>query len=215
MGQPVHRFLEEFATEDALIAPSTVYPFRPRLAAPPPEPPLAVARMAEAYAKGYEEGRSEARAQAEAEVAALRADFGVQLEQTMSKFSDRLGDNLAAQLASQIERLFAAMADQVALALHPIMRHVLTETSIREIAESLRTLTQEGGAITVEISGPQELVDRVWRRYGESQALRGGVAMPEVRFVIDDAIDVRARVNDTVIESRLMEWVARIAEAVT
>jgi hypothetical protein len=222
MGIPVHKILEEFASEEPNQPAATVHPLRLRVTPPPSAQPAqpapavpdsSIGRMAEAYAKGYEEGRSVAQAEARAELAAVEAGHREQLEQTMAQFSERLADELSAGLGRQMAHLNATLSDQTVSALLPVLRHALTEASIRELADGLAMLTREAGAVTVELSGPQQLVDRVWQLYREREKLEPNEG-PQVRFRIDESAELRVSADETLIESRLMEWMARIAEAV-
>jgi len=63
-----------------------------------------------------------------------------------------------------------------------------------------------GGEFTsVQVSGPEDLLERV------QQALAGRVE--QTQFVANDSCDVRAVIDQTVLETRLGEWLAKIEEA--
>ncbi|MGE0630430.1 MAG: hypothetical protein AB7O43_21755 [Hyphomicrobiaceae bacterium] len=215
MGQPLHKFLEEFAgDEDAEAGDVSVHPLRPRLAAAPPPLPTSSdnGRLGEAYARGFEEGRAAAQEQADSELMAARADFDHRLEEARSVFSQAIAERLSVDLHRQLEQMQAALSDQVASALMPVLRLAFTEAAIRELADGIRTLAGDGEAVAIELSGPQEMVDRVWGRYRELEGERASSSNPDVRFNYSDAADVRVRINDSIIESRLAEWIARLAE---
>lgn len=212
MGQPVHKFLEEFPADGTRAEAPVVQQLRPRLVAQPPEPSTMVGRIADAYAKGYEEGQARTKAEAHAELDAVHCFYRRELDELTGRLSDKLADELTSQLRGQLSRMQNAIADQAASALVPVLQHALTEASVRELADGLSDLTRDGGAFAIELRGPKDLLDRVWSRYLEKMELLGSDG-PQVRFAIEDMAEVRVVVNDAVIESRLMEWVARIAEA--
>jgi hypothetical protein len=214
MGQPVHKFLEEFPSEGAQPPATIVHRLRPRAVTAPQTTSPMGARLAEAYAKGFEEGQAVARTQAESELAALRADVESRLEEAKGLFSQAVTAQLTGQLHHRMEQLHAVLADQVGSALVPVLRHALTEASIRELADAMRRLARDGDAVTITLSGPEELVEQVWRRYRKLEGGQHADFAPEVRFIHDPTAEIRVSVNDAVIESRLMEWIARISEAV-
>jgi hypothetical protein len=212
MRKPAHAFLEEFPSDRSPAAKSTVLSLRPRALPAPSEPDPALARVGEAYARGYEEGRSAARKEGETRIAGIEAGHQVQLEAARRQFSHAIVAELSDKLRARMEELDAMLADQAVAALLPLLRHALTAASVREMAEGLSAITRDKGAVVVELSGPKDLIELVWERYRELTC--GQKPGRDVRFRIAETVEMRAVVDETVIEARLMEWVARIMEAV-
>jgi hypothetical protein len=212
MGYPVHKFLEEFEAGDAQLT-NIVRSLRKR---PEPAEPERVtsARMEEAYARGYEEGRAAAEANANAEVASLQADFEARLERSRTLFSEALADKLISDLREQIADVHASIGDQLVSALLPILRHALTEACVRDLAHGLDDLLSEDEAITVELRGPKELIDRVANRLDETTPPIPDQTGPRFKCVVDEASELKVIAKDTIIEARLMNWIRRIEAAV-
>ncbi|MGE0768248.1 MAG: hypothetical protein AB7L90_17470 [Hyphomicrobiaceae bacterium] len=211
MGFPVHKFLEEFAIDGA--QDQVVHTLRPRTELAEVDK-AARARVDEAYSRGFEEGQSATEAHLLAEMATLRSDYDERLERSSAQFCDALAERLTSDLRRQISELHDSLSDQLASALLPVMRHVLTDASIRELAASLGRLLDEHDAMTVEIRGSQELIDRVSRRLHDISTRGDLQETPRFRCVVDDAAELRVTANDTIIEARLMNWIERITMAV-
>jgi len=212
MGYPAHKFLEEFKTGEAQLT-DIVRSLRPRSEPAEPER-VAAARMEEAYSRGYEEGQAAAEANASAELAALRADCEARLEQSRALFSEALADRLASDLRQQIDAVHAAISDQLVSALLPILRRALTEACVHELAQGLDDLLNENEAVTVELRGPKELIDRVAAQLGKNTQPTAQKAEPQFRCIADEASELRVIADDTIIEARLMNWIRRIEMAV-
>jgi hypothetical protein len=212
MGYPVHKFLEEFEAGDAQLS-NIVRSLRKR---PEPAEPerVTTARMEEAYSRGYEEGQAVAEANASAQLATLRADYEARLERSRTLFSEALADKLTSDLREQIAAVHASIGDQLVSALLPILRHVLTEACVRDLAHGLDDLLNEGEAITVELRGPKELIDRVANRLGEIASPAAEQAELRFKCIADEASELKVIAKDTIIEARLMNWIQRIEAAV-
>lgn len=213
MGQHLHHVLEEFATQQP--SPDSASFRTPQIHFAPAQPISAAPTIDidEAYTKGYEDGMQSARREAQAEIDAAHLDCRQRLERAEALFSEKLADELGDKLCSQIERLQDSISDQLVTALLPLLHFALTEAAIREMVDGLRILTIDSEVIHVVLSGPQPLVESVWRRYCES-ASSTSKPLPDVTIVIDEAIELRVTVNDSVIQARLGEWISRLEKAV-
>jgi len=212
MGYPAHKFLEEFGTSNDQLS-DIVRALRPRIQ--PADDQRAKVEAAEAaYSRGYEEGRAAAQAAHAAEMADLRSDYEARMEGTSALFSTAVAETLRLELHDQIALVHSSISDQLTTALLPVLRHVLTEATVRELAGSLDDLLGEPGAITAELRGPQDMIDRVTARLRDMDASPTDQGNPRLKCVADETAALRITVNDTVIEARLMEWIKRIAAAV-
>ena len=218
MRHPVHKFLEEFASDEPAAEP-VVLQLRPR-AGKPPAPAVAAAEAAatsraeEAHSRGYEDGRAAGRAEAETELAALIADAEQRSAETRRLFAETVATDLATGLRRGLDRLHETLEAQVAAALLPVLRHFMAETAIRELAAAMRDLARDGNAATVELTGPQELVERVWHCYGDLERDAPTGVTPVVRFTEGAEAEIRVTANGTAIETRLNAWCLRLTEAV-
>jgi len=212
MGYPAYKFLEEFDSQDARLG-ELIHSLRPR-PTPAEAEQSSTRRVEEAYSRGYEDGQSAADAQLSIELAKLHAEYGEQIERSSALFSETLADRLTSQLQTKIAQIHAAISDQLVSALLPVLRHVLAEASVRELASGLDELLNETGVLAVELRGPQELIDRVKSRLVALENQEVAVREPRFKCIVDEAAELSITANDTVIEARLMSWIERITMAV-
>ena len=215
MSQPAHRFLQEFAIDEDNPNASIVLPIRPRSHGDTPAISSPdVSQIEDAYARGYAEGQSATQSKLEAQIAELTASCEARISEVERTFSRDVSEMLGRESRQQLARIHALLEEQVLNVLVPVLRRTLSELSIREIAAGMRTLANDGSAVVIELSGPQEIVERVWQSYQELEPGNASDAEPVVRFTPGDALEVECRVNGTLIQSRLGEWINKIDEAI-
>jgi hypothetical protein len=228
MARPIHHFLKEFATgEEAQPAPTPGS--SPGLAAGPPKkapvkaPALKAAptsapepaadvlssRLQESYQQGVAEGRSQERHEIDRQTAELSIDFERRLEEARSGFSNALAGQVADEVRNGIERARLEISTHVATALLPILRAGVTRAAITSFVAELGEMVELTEGIAIDVACPRELVELVREALGEAMGRRG--APPgSVRCLPGDTIEVRVKVNDTVIETRLADWLSRL-----
>ena len=212
MRQPAHKFLQEFPIEDSEWPHPAVLQLKPRETVAPQQETQVAARIGEAYANGVDEGRAIARGEAEAEIAQLTAGFELRIAEIKSTFSKDLAKKLSLDLQKQLDEIHATLEEQVVAALLPTLRRALSERSVREAAAALRELAGDSEAITIDLSGPEDLIEQVLQHFRELDQGRSGE--PVVRFNQAETTEIRASVNGALIESRLEDWMRKIEEAV-
>lgn len=211
-GQPAHLFLEEFAG-DTSAGRFDPLPFLPRIAEPPLRPDAAEQRVAEAFAHGLAEGRAIERARADAELTQAATDFEARLEHMQSAFSKELMERLSREIEIGFERSRSIIFARLASALLPVLRYAIAEAAIRSFAGEVARLLDEPAAGIAEVSGPADLLERI---RSHAEASRGMATAPwtgRIRLVPGSSPDVRMIIDDTIIETRIADWVARIEEA--
>ncbi len=179
------------------------------LEAEPPIEPLGYSvaeeierRVAEAVATVRTEERADAEWQlteALAEQArTLRAEYETDRKTWVEEQSDRI--------AAAMEERFAALNKQLGIAaaraLRPFLFEQLIERSVTDLAACVERLTTDGTAPVFEITGPADLLERLAEKLGEHAAA--------VSFRPDDRTDIVVTAGETLIETRLREWVARL-----
>ncbi|MFN3744309.1 MAG: hypothetical protein ACK4TL_06355 [Hyphomicrobiaceae bacterium] len=210
MARPIHHFLKEFDSGEA--------PFQPPLPEPMPAPAVKAVtpaldtlaqRLQESYQQGVTAGRALEREAAEAQAAELAVDFERRLEDARSTFSAALADALAAELRAGIESARARLSSHVATVLVPFLRDGLTRAAIDSFVKELGNMIDTTEGLSVEVACPKEIIELLRERLGEAMAARG--APPgSVRCIPGDAADIRVTLNETVIETRLADWLARL-----
>ncbi len=214
-ARPIQHFLKEFASGETNFQPPLAKPVpaapveKPAAPAPAPAPDMVAIRVQEAYQKGLAAGRALEREATEAQAAELAVDFERQLEEVRSTFSAALAENLAAELRTSIEAAGARLSSHVATALMPFLREGITQAAIESFVKELGGMIDTTEGLSVEVACPKNLIDLVRERLAEAMAARG--APPgSVRCVPGDTADIRVTLNETVIETRLAEWLSRL-----
>lgn len=214
MGQPLRNFLEEFGTDDAHADASSRRHWAPQGMSHPIAPDPIDARINEAYSKGLESGREEGRKLAAAEASAIVDGALREADAARSSFSETVASTLADDVQRQLETMHGAFVVRVTDALLPVLSHALQERAVIELAEELRRQSLDQEAVYIEISGPRDLVDRVWQIYAQQRGDNGERQLPPVHLEYGTTTEVRIRCNERLVESRIMEWIGRITEAV-
>jgi len=211
--KPAYRFLEEFDCENESIVVPIVHQLAQRRGPSRKSAVTDSKQTGEFYAKGYAEGRDFTRNQIEMEIAAAVLDCERRIAENKASFSETIATVIASELRRRLDEMHSTIEGQIVTALIPVLSHVMTEASIREVAAGLRLLARDGEAVSIVVSGPEELIECVWRCYRDLEPDKEGDAKPIVSFEVGATTEVRASVNNTVIESRLMEWIANIRKA--
>ncbi len=213
MARPIHHFLREFGSTDA---PAPFQPPMPKAAAapaqaeaPPPAVDLTAVRVQEAYQQGIAAGRALEREAAEAQSAELAVDFDRRLDDARAEFSGTLAETLVAELRAGIEAASGRLAANAATALVPFLRDGLTRAAIASFVKELGDMIDTTEGLMVEVVCPREFVDPLRERLAEAMARRGAPA-GSVRCVPGDTGDIRVTLNETVIETRLADWLSRL-----
>ncbi len=179
------------------------------LEAEPPIEPLGYSvaeeierRVAEAVATVRAEERADAewqQTEALAEQARLlHADHETARQAWVEEQSDRLAAAIDTQFAALGERLGVAAAR----ALRPFLVERLVDRSIDDLTTCIDRLLTDGTAPALEIAGPADLLDRLAEKLG-------GRA-DAIAFRPDHRVDIVVTAGETLIETRLREWVARL-----
>lgn len=179
------------------------------LEAEPPIEPLGYSlaeeierRVAEAVAAVRTEERADAEWQlteALAEQArSLRAEHEAARKAWIEEQSDRI--------ANAVDERFAMLGEQLgvaaARALRPFLVERLVDRSIDDLADSVRRLMTDGTTPAMEIAGPADLLERLAEKLGDHAAA--------IAFRPDNRADIVVTAGETLIETRLREWVARL-----
>lgn len=212
MGQPLHRFLEEFAGDET-HASAIVRSMRPRVVERIAAPDPLTLKLQEAYELGRKDGEAAARSAMASDRAALVADCEHKIETVKSVFAENIADGTARELREGLAQAGVSMAEHVATILLPLLRDRLTELAIRAFANDLRCMAEDALSTVVELSGPDELVERLLLHFDREPAWRTGLTGPEIRLVTSSHPELRVVMDRSVLETRLAEWLERIEEA--
>lgn len=164
------------------------------------------ARIAEAVARGREEGR-----------AAAEADFAVRLEAERQGLEQRLAserlawaaqesDALAGRILGAMRELEAGIAESTARILLPFLNEHVRLQAIAELTHAIEAAVAKDQGAVLAIRGPEDLIGLLREKLAGT-----GV---NASYSIGSTPDVQVSLNDTVLQTRLEAWMARIREAV-
>jgi hypothetical protein len=198
---PIARYLLELDADDDARATAA---FRPT--AGEPSTASKAAMVEEAHAKGFESGKAAAEAQIAGKLEERDALHRKELASARDAWVQLEGGRLAEQLVKGLEELEARLADTTARILKPFLATELHRRAIDDLVESLTVIRARDKATVIDVSGAADLLE----------ALRTRLAgkLDNVTYHPSQACDVRVTVGQTVLETRLGAWMARIEEAV-
>lgn len=179
------------------------------LEAEPPIEPLGYSiseeierRVEEAVAKVRAEERADAEWQLTEALAEQARTLRAEQEQARKAWVEEQAGDIATQITERFAELGDQMGTAAARALRPFLVERLVDRSIDDLADCVRQLTTDSTVPAFEIAGPTDLLDRLAERLGD---LTSGIT-----FRPDDRADIVVTVGETMIETRLREWVARL-----
>jgi hypothetical protein len=197
---PIARYLLELDAGDDARATSVERP-----SAGKPSPSGKVAMADEAYTKGFESGTAAAEAQAASKIAERDTLHQKELASARDAWTRLESGRLAEQLVKGLEALEARLADTTARILKPFLAAEMHHKAIADLAESLTVLRTQEKTADISISGAADLLEALRARLDGK--------LENVSYHQSDARDVRVTVGQTVLETRVGAWMARIEEA--
>jgi len=161
-------------------------------------------RLAEAEERGRCQAREEARVELERVRAEDRADFELRLAGARQRWAEETGDRLAERMTAALDALPAAFAAPLARVLGPFLGKAVRQRAVDELSETVLALLHGGRHVALSVSGPRDLVERL---------SDGLAAYPHAVEISDEAPDVRVAIDDTIVETQIGAWIARLQAA--
>ena len=190
------------ASEDPLMA--VVKEFTPAEPERPPEPDHAEILKREVAAA--EAGLAE---RLEKEHAAAledeRARHAAVLDELNARMGAQAGETIAARLDEMEARILDTTAQVVARILGVALTEDLQQRTVEKLREAVNEAVRDREAARIRITGPLSLFE----------SLRAGLGRhaDKVDYTESAAFDLTVTVDDSIIETRLGEWSAAVAEA--
>ena len=155
-------------------------------------------RMELEHLRAFDEGREAARKELDAERRRLREGMDAAIAKARAQWALEEGERLAQAHRAAFDAFEQRCAQAVANILRPFLvrRGVLRVTEA--LVENLETLFEARVESPFEISGPADLLAALEEKFS--------ARMARMMFSPDDSIDVRVRVEDTIIETQLEPW---------
>ena len=167
--------------------------------AAPAEPSLADTSVAEAIAAALasaEAGFSERIAMLEEEHARARADDRIRWTQDEASA-------LAEGFRKATGEIEEHLIDAVAAVLQPLMADVVKSLALRELRQTIATLTAGGSTAKIEVTGPEDLVDALRTKLDAAGSDTSGMT-----FAPSADAEVTVTADNSTIRTRLAEWAA-------
>jgi hypothetical protein len=163
------------------------------------------ARIDAAHASGFESGKAAAMAALEARLEDQRASFARQQASERQAWVAEEAEKLAARLSAGLGELEARIADTTARVLEPFLRAELHRQVIAALRADLEALLTKEPGISVSVTGPEDLLHAL------RDQLSGKACA--ATYLPNGEPDVRITAGQTILETRLGAWAAKIQEA--
>jgi hypothetical protein len=150
----------------------------------------------------FEDGREAARRELEVERERMRDTLAADVAQERKKWAEEEAALLAAAHRAAFEDFETRCAQAVANILRPFMIPLAINRVTGALVENLETLFASRTRALFEISGPADLLDALRDKFAD----RGAA----IAFKPDETIDVRVRLDDTIIETQLEAWMTAL-----
>ncbi len=166
-------------------------------------------RIEAARASGFASGEAAAKAVLEATVAGLGEEHARELAAAREAWVRGEADKLAHQLAAGLKDLETRIADATARVLAPLLQAEVARQAIADLNSELARLLANAADVSLSISGPEDLLEALRVRLADQ--LAGKTVSVDYRQ--SEEPDVRIVAGQTVLETRLGVWAAKIREA--
>jgi hypothetical protein len=198
---PISQYLIELDTADAAAASALEWRAGEPAKAAKPTP------IEAAQAKGFESGKVAAEAHLAGKLEEREALHRNALAAAREAWTREESSQLAEQFAKGLQDLEARLADAAARILKPFLAAQLHKRAVAELADCLAALSAREEAAEINVCGAPDLLEALRSRLGDN--------LGNITYRPDAASEVRVAVGQTVLETRIGAWMARIEEAVT
>ncbi len=159
-------------------------------------------KIDEACARVREDVQAKADDRLQRALSEQAAAFTEKLEAERNAWVEEQATVLSSALVTAIDGLEKRIADTAAKVLKPFLVERSREQAVAELAECVVRILADPAHPALAISGPQDLLDSF------STAL--GANAGSISFQPDASVDIRVIAGETILETRIQEWVARL-----
>lgn len=162
-------------------------------------------RLSKAEAVGFERGRATVQDDMQRALSEQRAEADHALIEARKRWIEDEAIKLAADVEAGLEKVRQEMAASLTRALVPFLAGRLEEAALEEIGAAAGAVVNESAGVTIELAGREDL----------TQALAGRLEMAAdyVKVTQQDQAEVRAKIDSTLLETRLADWLKDIEGA--
>jgi hypothetical protein len=179
-----------------------VSPLLPQVEEKPDLRPSNSQRIEQGRLLAFEDGREAARRELDDERARMRDALAAEVAQEREKWAEEEAVRLAGAHRAALEDFEARCAQAVANILRPFMIPLAIGRVTGALVENLELLFASRTQALFEISGPADLLDALQEKFADRDA--------SVAFKPEETIDVRVRLDDTIIETQLQAWMTAL-----
>jgi hypothetical protein len=205
---PVASYLTDFRNDRDIAAGPAFVPFgrSGSMERSPVEDNTLSAQIEAARASGFADGEAAGKALFEARLEQERDAWTRRLEAERQAWAHAEAEKLAQRLTAELKEVEGRIAQATARVLEPLLQRALREQAIADLQAELHTLLAKDAGIAVSVAGPPDVLE----------ALRNQLdgTAPNIAYVPNGEPDVRITAGQTILETRLAAWAARIREAV-
>lgn len=165
------------------------------------------AANAEAYERGRADGVAIASAEYEVKLNELVEQHKRELVQTREHWDREFGASIWARMAEDFNSIREALAEDTARALVPFLGRQIEDQAVLKLVASVADVVSTEKATKLEVSGPEKLIEGFQAAFPDDRL--------DVSYTKIEQSEIRIVVDQTVIETRLSEWMAKLESAVT
>lgn len=154
--------------------------------------------------RAREELRTELAAAHEAEMEALRETHRTELSDLQQVLGEKAAATIASTFADTEQKLRSIIGNAVARALAALMSDDLCDRSVEALGKAVSAALADREAVTLRIAGPAHLAERLLPLLGDHAA--------QAQFEEASGLDLTVEIDGSLIETRIGEWSAAIAE---
>ena len=156
----------------------------------------------EAYVRGVEDGKAAVEAEIAARLEEQKATFERDLVASRESSCLEQGTRIAEQLQAAIGDMEGRITDSTERVLRPFLDQAIRVQAIVELRATLQELVGKTPGITLEISGPEDLLAAVRASLPASNAT--------VSYIANEACDVQVKAGASILETRIAAWLDKI-----
>jgi hypothetical protein len=155
-------------------------------------------RVEDAYSRGIEEGKRAAEAETVVLLEQQKAALDQSLAAAREAWCNEQGPRIAEQIGTAIRDMEDRIADSAERVLRPFLAQAVRDQAIGQLRAIVNELIATNPGITLEISGPEDLLNATRTSLSSSAA--------NTSYVVNEACDVQVRLGASVIETRISAW---------
>jgi Skp family chaperone for outer membrane proteins len=158
----------------------------------------AAPKLEQSLLKAFEDGRAAMRREWDEERARLKEEIAEQVAREREHWAQTEGERLLAAHRAAMTEFETRCAQAVANILRPFLTQAVIARVTESLVQNIEVLITSRRRAMFEISGPQDLIEALKQKFSDRPA--------SITYSLTDGVDVRVRVDETIIETQLGAW---------